>query len=168
MKALACLPVPPLTTRRRSPRRLLPGTACTLPAVRCWPMPPLSSSPGPWPLSPSPCAWRFSAPGRPKRAGRILPARFRCAGCSRSSSCSLCSYTYIYWWARLPGSPPIGSPRLRNCRNSSLSWPWRPFGLHTDVVRLVKTGGKPILLGFCCWVGITGVSLLMQHLLGLL
>ncbi len=58
---------------------------------RCWPMPPLSSSPGPWPLSPSPCTWRFSAPGRPKRAGRILPARFRCAGCSRSSSCSLCS-----------------------------------------------------------------------------
>ncbi len=42
------------------------------------------------------------------------------------------------------------------------------IGLHTDVVKLVKTGGKPILLGFCCWVGITGVSLLMQHLLGLL
>ncbi|NLU25185.1 MAG: YeiH family putative sulfate export transporter [Clostridiales bacterium] len=39
------------------------------------------------------------------------------------------------------------------------------IGLNTNIVKLVKTGGKPILMGFCCWVGITGVSLLMQHLL---
>ena len=42
------------------------------------------------------------------------------------------------------------------------------IGLNTDIVKLVKTGGKPIFMGFCCWVGITGVSLGMQHLLGLL
>lgn len=41
------------------------------------------------------------------------------------------------------------------------------IGLNTDVVKLVKTGGKPLLMGFCCWAGITGVSLLMQHLLGI-
>lgn len=41
------------------------------------------------------------------------------------------------------------------------------IGLNTDIVKLVKTGGKPILMGLCCWVGITGVSLIMQHLLGL-
>ncbi|MCM1175931.1 MAG: YeiH family protein [Blautia sp.] len=41
------------------------------------------------------------------------------------------------------------------------------IGLNTDIVKLVKTGGKPIVMGFCCWVGITGVSLLMQHLLGI-
>jgi uncharacterized integral membrane protein (TIGR00698 family) len=41
------------------------------------------------------------------------------------------------------------------------------IGLNTNVVKLVKTGGKPILLGFCCWAGITGVSLLMQHVLHL-
>ncbi|MDE7021225.1 MAG: putative sulfate exporter family transporter, partial [Lachnospiraceae bacterium] len=41
------------------------------------------------------------------------------------------------------------------------------IGLNTDIVRLVKTGGKPIVMGFCCWTGITGVSLLMQHLMGL-
>lgn len=39
------------------------------------------------------------------------------------------------------------------------------IGLNTNLVKLVKTGGKPILLGFCCWVGIACVSLLMQHLL---
>lgn len=41
------------------------------------------------------------------------------------------------------------------------------IGLNTDIVKLVKTGGKPIVMGFCCWVGITGVSLFMQHLLGI-
>ena len=42
------------------------------------------------------------------------------------------------------------------------------IGLNTNIVKLVKTGGKPIFMGFCCWVGITCVSLGMQHLLGLL
>ena len=41
------------------------------------------------------------------------------------------------------------------------------IGLNTDVVKLVKTGGKPILLGFTCWAAITCVSLGMQHLLGI-
>ncbi len=41
------------------------------------------------------------------------------------------------------------------------------IGLNTDVVRLVKKGGKPILMGFCCWAGITCVSLLLQRALGI-
>lgn len=41
------------------------------------------------------------------------------------------------------------------------------IGLNTDIVKLVKTGGKPLLMGLCCWIGITGVSLAMQHLLRL-
>lgn len=39
------------------------------------------------------------------------------------------------------------------------------IGLNTNIVKLVKTGGKPIIMGLCCWLGITGVSLLMQHML---
>lgn len=42
------------------------------------------------------------------------------------------------------------------------------IGLGTDLVKLVKTGGKPILMGLCCWIGITCVSLGMQHVLGLM
>ena len=42
------------------------------------------------------------------------------------------------------------------------------IGLNTNIVKLVRTGGKPIFMGVCCWAGITGVSLGMQHLLGLL
>ena len=39
------------------------------------------------------------------------------------------------------------------------------IGLNTDIVKLIKTGGKPIIMGFACWVGITAVSLVMQHVL---
>ena len=39
------------------------------------------------------------------------------------------------------------------------------IGVNTDVVNLIKTGGKPILMGLCCWVMIALVSLGMQHLL---
>ncbi|WP_294551215.1 YeiH family protein [uncultured Pseudoflavonifractor sp.] len=42
------------------------------------------------------------------------------------------------------------------------------IGLNTDLVKLVRTGGKPIFMGVCCWAGITCASLVMQHLQGLL
>ena len=42
------------------------------------------------------------------------------------------------------------------------------IGLNTDIVKLVRTGGKPLVLGLSCWVSITAVSLLMQHLLHLI
>lgn len=41
------------------------------------------------------------------------------------------------------------------------------IGLNTNIVKLVKTGGKPILMGMACWIGITLVSLGMQHVLGI-
>lgn len=39
------------------------------------------------------------------------------------------------------------------------------IGFNTNIVKLVKTGGKPIFMGFCCWIGISIVSLGMQHIL---
>lgn len=41
------------------------------------------------------------------------------------------------------------------------------IGFNTDIVKLVRTGGKPILMGLCCWVAIAVVSLGMQHVLGI-
>ena len=35
------------------------------------------------------------------------------------------------------------------------------------IVKLVKTGGKPIIMGASCWVGITMVSLLLQRIMGI-
>ena len=41
------------------------------------------------------------------------------------------------------------------------------IGLNTDLIKLVRTGGKPIFMGLCCWVAIAAVSLGMQHVLGI-
>ena len=41
------------------------------------------------------------------------------------------------------------------------------IGLNTDLIKLIRTGGKPIFMGACCWVAIAAVSLGMQHVLGI-
>lgn len=41
------------------------------------------------------------------------------------------------------------------------------IGLKTNLKKLMQEGGKPILQGLICWVGIICVSLLMQKLLGI-
>lgn len=41
------------------------------------------------------------------------------------------------------------------------------IGFNTNIVELVKKGGKPILMGFTCWVMITAVSLLVQLATGI-
>ena len=40
-------------------------------------------------------------------------------------------------------------------------------GLGSNVIKLVKSGGKPRLPGGCCRVGITAMSLVMQYNMGL-
>jgi uncharacterized membrane protein YadS len=39
------------------------------------------------------------------------------------------------------------------------------IGLNSNIIKLVRTGGKPLLTGACCWAGITAVSLAMQHVM---
>lgn len=41
------------------------------------------------------------------------------------------------------------------------------IGMNTNIVKLVKTGGKPIFMGFCCWVAIAAISLGMQRVIGI-
>ena len=42
------------------------------------------------------------------------------------------------------------------------------IGLNSNVIQLIKTGGKPIIVGASCWCGITIVSLIMQHIMKIL
>lgn len=35
------------------------------------------------------------------------------------------------------------------------------IGLNTNIISLIKSGAKPILLGLACWISITGVTLLL-------
>jgi uncharacterized integral membrane protein (TIGR00698 family) len=41
------------------------------------------------------------------------------------------------------------------------------IGLNTNIVKLIRSGGKPILVGLSCWICIACVSLLMQRVLGI-
>ena len=41
------------------------------------------------------------------------------------------------------------------------------IGLNSNVIQLIKTGGKPIIIGASCWCGITAVSLIVQHIMNI-
>lgn len=41
------------------------------------------------------------------------------------------------------------------------------IGLNTDIVKLLKSGGKPLAMGLFCFIGIASVSLTMQHIIGI-
>ena len=42
------------------------------------------------------------------------------------------------------------------------------IGLNTDIRALITNGLRPILLGLSCWISVAVVSLLVQHLIGLI
>lgn len=56
---------------------------------------------------------------------------------------------------------------LKNMSKFFIVMAMSAIGLNTDVIKLVKTGGKPILLGMLCWIAIIAVSLFMQTILGI-
>ena len=41
------------------------------------------------------------------------------------------------------------------------------IGINTNIVKLIKNGKKPIVLGLSCWIAITAVSIGVQHLTGI-
>ena len=42
------------------------------------------------------------------------------------------------------------------------------IGLNTNLKKLLTNGLKPICLGLCCWFVVAVVSLVVQHMIGLL
>ncbi|NLD20064.1 MAG: YeiH family putative sulfate export transporter [Clostridiales bacterium] len=63
-------------------------------------------------------------------------------------------------------SPEIFAP-LKELSKFFITMAMVAIGLQTDPVKLVRTGGKPLLQGLCCWVAITGISLFMQHIMNI-
>ena len=66
-----------------------------------------------------------------------------------------------------PAHPLCGSSGLHFADLVFIVLAMCAVGLNTNIVKLIKTGGKPLALGFCCWIGIASMSLLMQHVLGI-
>ena len=54
---------------------------------------------------------------------------------------------------------------LKNLSKFFIIMAMAAIGLNTDIVKLVKTGGKPLLLGFSCSLAVALTSLLMQHVM---
>ena len=67
------------------------------------------------------------------------------------------------------GVPGIASvfSFLKECSKFCIVWAMVAIGLNTNIVELVKTGGKPIALGACCWAGIIATSLISQKVMGI-
>lgn len=63
-------------------------------------------------------------------------------------------------------SPAVFDP-LKELSKFMIVLAMAAIGLNTNIVKLVKSGGKPIALGACCWVAITVVSLALQFAMGL-
>lgn len=62
--------------------------------------------------------------------------------------------------------PSVFNP-IKNISKFFIVMAMSAIGLNTNIVKLIKTGGKPIFMGFSCWIGITIVSLLLQSILGI-
>ena len=65
------------------------------------------------------------------------------------------------------GTPSTLFTPLKELSKFFITLAMAAIGLNTNIIKLVKTGGKPIVMGFCCWLGITVVSLMLQRLLHL-
>ncbi len=63
-------------------------------------------------------------------------------------------------------APQVFSP-LKTLSKFLIVMAMAAIGLNTNIVKLIKSGGKPIFVGLCCWISIACVSLLMQRLLGI-
>lgn len=65
------------------------------------------------------------------------------------------------------GAPEAAFAPLKELSKFLIVMAMVAIGLNTDIVKLVKSGAKPLALGCTCWVCITLASLGMQHVLGI-
>lgn len=66
----------------------------------------------------------------------------------------------------LGASPALFAP-LKELSKFFIVMAMVAVGLNSNVVKLIRSGGRPLILGASCWAGITVVSLLMQHAMGI-
>lgn len=65
------------------------------------------------------------------------------------------------------GVPPGAFSPFKTVSKFMIVMAMGAIGMNTHLVKLVKTGGKPLLIGFGCWVSIIAVSLLLQRFMGI-
>ena len=63
--------------------------------------------------------------------------------------------------------PPVASDFLNEFGKFGIMVAMAGIGLNTNVKSLFKNGMRPIALGLCCWFAVAVVSILVQHVVGL-
>lgn len=66
------------------------------------------------------------------------------------------------------GIPASNFTTLKELSKFIITFAMAAIGLKSNIIKLVKTGGKPIIIGASCWAGITLVSLALQNAFGLI
>ncbi len=66
------------------------------------------------------------------------------------------------------GVPSSSFTPLKELSKFMITFAMAAIGLKSNIIKLVKTGGKPIIIGASCWGGITLVSLILQNAFGLI
>ncbi|MGN1356858.1 MAG: YeiH family protein [Succinivibrionaceae bacterium] len=56
---------------------------------------------------------------------------------------------------------------LKNLSKFCIMMAMAAVGLSSNVINLIRTGGKPIIMGAACWIGITAVDLILQKTLNI-
>lgn len=72
--------------------------------------------------------------------------------------------TWLFPALRVPETVPAF---LNTAGKFMITLAMAAIGLNTNIVKLVRSGWKPILLGLVCWIAIAGVSIGVQSALGL-
>ena len=65
------------------------------------------------------------------------------------------------------GIDALVSHRLKELSKFMIIMAMAAIGLNSNVIQLIKTGGKPIIIGASCWCGISAVSLIVQHIMNI-
>ena len=72
------------------------------------------------------------------------------------------------WLFPAVGIPESVSDFLQSAGKFMITLAMAAIGLNTNVIKLIRTGLKPILLGLVCWIAIALVSLGIQYATGLI
>jgi len=79
---------------------------------------------------------------------------------------------FIVWFVAAAGVnatgivPPAWHPGITLLSTFLISTALAAIGLQTEVARLVRSGARPLALGFVLWVSVAAVSLVLQHVTG--
>lgn len=72
------------------------------------------------------------------------------------------------WLFPAVGIPENVSGFLQSAGKFMITLAMAAIGLNTNIIKLIRTGLKPILLGLVCWIAIASVSLGIQYATGLI